>query len=263
MWVRRRPGRRRTANGLPRHRLVDHLAAGLHLAVEPLCERARLLLVGAARDHEAPAPDDAVALGLEPVGQLDGRLVVARRDPDLPGREALGDQLVVVVVRRLGAVPALLVGEPVLGRRSTRPRRRARRAPARSACALARGRATSRRRRAAVPFSSVTASFRSRSSAASSSASDSRSAEPAEQAALLLVPELDAEPPVVACHRRNARDRLPSRASDQAAAATSDSRRVRSHGSSLRSASSTVPSNWISTPPSGARWSPAPAIRRR
>ena len=30
-------------------------------------------------------------------------------------------------------------------------------------------------------------------------------AEPAEQAALLLVLELDAQPPVVACHQRNAR----------------------------------------------------------
>src|SRR6478735_3456234 len=94
-----------------RHRLVDHLAACLHLAVEPCSECPRLLLVGAACDHEAPAPDDAVALGLEAVGQIDGRLVVARGDPDLPGCEALGDQLVVVVLRRRGAVPALLVGE--------------------------------------------------------------------------------------------------------------------------------------------------------
>src|SRR4051812_45154581 len=52
-----------------RCRLPHELAAGLDLAVQPCRELLRLLARRDSGDHVRPAPDDAVAVRLEPVGE--------------------------------------------------------------------------------------------------------------------------------------------------------------------------------------------------
>src|SRR5689334_20135760 len=72
--------------GVARQRLPDHFSACLDAAVHARGELLGLLARGAARDHEVPAADDAVPLGLELLGELP-RLVPRRRlHPYLPGR---------------------------------------------------------------------------------------------------------------------------------------------------------------------------------
>src|SRR5579875_1549102 len=99
--------RRDDREGMALQGLPDQLAAGLDLAVQAAGERGRVLAGGAPGDHSVPAADDAVALGLETVGELARGAVVGRPEADLPRRVALGEHLRVGI--RLGGlvVPAL------------------------------------------------------------------------------------------------------------------------------------------------------------
>src|SRR5436309_14952217 len=98
-------------------RLVDELAARLGLAVEPLGEVMRLLFGRSADKHVGVPTEDAVALVLEPAGQLFGLVWRARFDSHLPGCVPMLEDLLLglELLGRL-VVPAVFVGEPMLDR---------------------------------------------------------------------------------------------------------------------------------------------------
>ena len=130
------------------------------------------------------------------------RLVVRRQvDPDLPGRVALGEQLVLVVRDGASSSQRSSSASQCSTTTSTRLRGRARRAPPRSAPRLLGLPERGARRRRRVSSSCVTASRCSSSSLASSrgiraEAEPSRSSSPPAPRG-----ELDPQPPVVASPR--------------------------------------------------------------
>src|SRR5581483_12124885 len=73
-----------------------------------------VLTGGAAHDQVAPLADGLVALGLELLRELAGRMPGAAVDPDLPRRVAVVELLLLPRLARRLVVPALLVLEPVL-----------------------------------------------------------------------------------------------------------------------------------------------------
>src|SRR5262249_43563244 len=102
------------SEGVLRRRLPGELPARLDLAVQAPGQLLGLLAGRGAGDHVGPAPNDPVAVGLEPQRELLRLAVGAARDPHLPGRVAVLDRL---LLDRLGGrlvVPALLRLEPML-----------------------------------------------------------------------------------------------------------------------------------------------------
>src|SRR5947208_13976040 len=95
--------------------LVDELAAGLDLAVDPARELRGLLAVLGAGDHVREGAGDAVSRGAELVGELPSLVEALALDADLPGRVAALEQVLFDVRLRRLVVPAVLVVEPVLG----------------------------------------------------------------------------------------------------------------------------------------------------
>src|SRR5205085_6259467 len=73
------------------------------------------LLLGRGTDEEVAKPTyDAVALALEPVGELRRHVVGVELDAHLPGRDPFLEQLLLRRGLARLVVPALLVVEPVL-----------------------------------------------------------------------------------------------------------------------------------------------------
>jgi hypothetical protein len=94
--------------------LPDQVAARLHLAVKPRCERVGVLAGGGADDQVAPVADRVVALLFQLLGEVAGSLAGAAVDAYLPRREAVRELLLFPRLARRLVVPALLVLEPVL-----------------------------------------------------------------------------------------------------------------------------------------------------
>src|SRR5262249_47562592 len=101
--------------------LVDELPACLRLAVEPLRELLRLVLRRCSDQHVRVTAQHAIALVLEPAGELFGLLRRSGFDSSLPGRVPVLEALLLglELLGRL-VVPAVLVGEPVLDRADLR-----------------------------------------------------------------------------------------------------------------------------------------------